>query len=98
FDIAADFHPPTRDQRQQLWRQELGEAGAHVEPALLKELSQVDLSGGHISAAARLACALASTRAETQLTPADLYAAIASELSKLGAAALAAQWAARATK
>ncbi len=98
FDIATDFHPPTRDERQQLWLQELRAPGADLPPSLLKELSQVDLSGGHIAAAARLACALATTRTETVLTGAHLYAAIASELSKLGAAALAAQWAARAEK
>ncbi len=98
FDIATDFHAPTREERQRLWAQELGAPGAHLEPALLKELSQVDLSGGHIAAAARLACALASTRTETHLTAKHLFAAIAAELSKLGAAALAAQWAARAEK
>jgi SpoVK/Ycf46/Vps4 family AAA+-type ATPase len=98
FDVCVEFHPPTRPERVLLWRRELGSAGDALDERFLnRELAQIDLTGGNVAAASRLARALAERRGEKVVRREDLNAAVESELTKLGAGATAARWAARAS-
>lgn len=96
FDVAIEFHAPSRAERALLWRLELGGAGAELDEAFVtRELASIELTGGNIAAAARLARALATSRGDASISTDDARDAVQSELGKVGAGATAARWAAR---
>ncbi len=93
FDVAVEFHAPMASERIALWQRELGEAGCDLNDAFLRRFSQVDLTGGNIAAASRLARALAWERGDARVTEGDVSRAVEGELNKVGASATAARWA-----
>ena len=91
FDVCLDFPRPDAALRLALWRQELADDRSPALDPLLDAIAGVDLTGGHIAVACRLARAFALA-AGRPLSPADLAHALVTELHKLGNHVAAARW------
>jgi hypothetical protein len=93
FDACIEFQPPTPLERATIWRQELGEAGLKLSPALVTDISKrADLHGGSIAAAARVARVLSLHRGGSSVAEEDLRAAVRAELLKSGSSVQASRW------
>jgi SpoVK/Ycf46/Vps4 family AAA+-type ATPase len=83
FDACIEFHPPGPAEREAIWRLELGQAARGLPPSTLDEVARrVDLHGGSIASAARVARVLALDRGQVEVSEGDLREAVRSELLK----------------
>jgi hypothetical protein len=83
FDACIEFHPPGPVEREAIWRQELGEAAQGLPAATIEDVARrVDLHGGSIAAAARVARVLALDGGRAEVSDADLREAVRGELLK----------------
>lgn len=93
FDVVVSFPQPTRVERAELWWRELGTDGPDtLHDFITNELAGVEITGGNIASAARLARALAHDRGDSRVSERDLCRAVASELEKVGAGVQASEW------
>jgi SpoVK/Ycf46/Vps4 family AAA+-type ATPase len=85
FDLVLELPPPDAMCRAALLQRELGEAGRAMELDMLARIAErVELSGGHLAAAARLARTLALGAGRIQVHEADVLEALAFEQEKRG--------------
>lgn len=90
FDLCLDFARPEAEHRLALWRQELGEGS--VSDELLRSIAHgVELTGGHIAVACRLAHALALADQRT-IGDQDVIRGLVTELRNTGNNIAAARW------
>ncbi|MBX3252337.1 MAG: ATP-binding protein, partial [Myxococcales bacterium] len=92
FDVVLELPRPDAAAREALWRRELGQAADGLAEGFLADIAhRVELTGGHIAAAARLAHAAAHADARP-LAEEDVLEAIAFEHDKLGGSMSAARF------
>lgn len=92
FDLCLDFARPDAALRLALWRRELGPEVGAISPTLLADIAAgVELSGGHVAVACRLARAFALARAR-RMVDADLVLGLVTELRNMGSNMAAARW------
>jgi SpoVK/Ycf46/Vps4 family AAA+-type ATPase len=93
FDVCIEFRAPASHERAAIWRQELGQAGQSLPDAVLVDIAKrVELHGGNIAAAARVARVLSVHEGRTAVAENDLREAVRLELLKAGSSVQAARW------